>query len=190
MILKFKRGDFLKKLVWAFALLTVMTAYLYAVEGDSTAVVGTNQVINNSEIITQSALAETEETAAVTTESAVTADIYEYNNKKFKIDSDADVETGNATWYGRTFHGRKTTSGEKFDMNKFTAAHRNYKFGTVLKVTNLKTSKYVIVKVNDRCHAAPKKILIDLAQKAYLEIGTKFEGIVKVKIEVLKEIEN
>lgn len=180
----------MKKLVWAFALLTVMTAYLYAVEEDATSTTGSALVINSSETVTESAVAVTEESGAVTTEGAVTADIYEYNEKKFKIDSDADVETGNATWYGKTFHGRKTTSGERFDMNKFTAAHRNYKFGTILKVTNLKTKKYVIVKVNDRCHAAPKKILIDLAQKAYLEIGTKFEGIVKVKIEVLKEIEN
>ncbi len=178
----------MKKSVWAFALLTAMTVYLYAADESGVTTSGAVDTVKIGDVATGSALV-VEDTKAVTDGGIETENIYEYNTRKFKIDKDAEVETGKATWYGKKFHGRKTTSGERFDMNKFTAAHRNYKFGTILKVTNLKTNKYVIVKVNDRCHAAPKRIVIDLAQKAYLEIGTKFEGIVNVKIEVLKEID-
>ncbi|MFW5771513.1 MAG: septal ring lytic transglycosylase RlpA family protein [Spirochaetota bacterium] len=59
-------------------------------------------------------------------------------------------QKGNASWYGREFHGRLTASGERFDMKEFTAAHRSLPFGTVVLVENLDNGRKVKVKINDR----------------------------------------
>lgn len=74
------------------------------------------------------------------------------------------------TFYHDRFHGRKTSSGEVFDQNKFTAAHWKLKFGTLILVTNNNTGKEVIVKVNDRC---PKRGVIDLTRRAAYAIGIR-----------------
>lgn len=55
-----------------------------------------------------------------------------------------------ASWYGPGFHGRKTANGEIYDQSLFTAAHKSIKFGTILKITNIKNQRAVIVRVNDR----------------------------------------
>jgi rare lipoprotein A len=59
-------------------------------------------------------------------------------------------ETGIASWYGKEFHGNKTASGEVFDMNGFSAAHRTLPFGTTIRVTNLDNFKSIKVTINDR----------------------------------------
>ena len=59
-------------------------------------------------------------------------------------------QTGTASWYGRQFHGRKTASGETFDMNAMTAAHRSLPLNCYIRVTNRNNGKSVVVKVNDR----------------------------------------
>src|SRR5947209_6669166 len=59
-------------------------------------------------------------------------------------------QVGNASWYGKQFHGRTTASGEDYDMFELTAAHRKLPLGTFVKVTNLKNGKWIIVRINDR----------------------------------------
>ena len=67
----------------------------------------------------------------------------------FAIDKNKPI-FGKGSWYGDKFHGRKTASGERYDMNKYTAAHKKLPFGTVIKVTNMSNGKSVKVRVNDR----------------------------------------
>ncbi len=95
----------------------------------------------------------------------------------------AQIYTGYATWYGGGFHGRRTASGERFDMHKFTAAHRSLPFGTKVKVTNLNNKKSCIVKINDRCGRS-NRMIIDLSHAAAKEIG--ISGSQRVKLEILE----
>jgi rare lipoprotein A len=94
-------------------------------------------------------------------------------------------EEGLASWYGGKFHGRKTASGERFDQNALTAAHRTMPFGTKLRVTNRKNGRSVKVRVNDRGPFSSRKRVIDLSKAAAEAIGMTRDGIVPVKIEVL-----
>ena len=91
---------------------------------------------------------------------------------------------GVASWYGIDFHGRKTASGEVFNMYAFTAAHRTYPFGTRLKVTSLTSGKSVVVRVNDRGPFTKNRI-IDLSFGAAKKIGMIGKGRDDVRIEVL-----
>ena len=84
------------------------------------------------------------------------------------------------TMYHNKFEGRKTSHGDIFDHNLFTAAHHKFKFGTLLLVTNKNTGLTVIVKVNDRC---PKKGILDMTRRAAWAIGIK--GCQPVKVRVL-----
>jgi rare lipoprotein A len=93
-------------------------------------------------------------------------------------------QVGMASYYGKKFHGRKTANGERFDMNKLTAAHRSYPFGTVLQVTNLRNNKQVKVRVNDRGPYVGSRV-IDLSKQAAKELGFVSSGVTKVKIEVV-----
>lgn len=94
-------------------------------------------------------------------------------------------QKGNASWYGPGFNGKKTASGEIFNMNKLTAAHKKLDFGTIVRVTNLNNNKRVIVIINDRGPFAKGRI-IDLSKKAALTIDMINDGVVPVKIELLK----
>jgi rare lipoprotein A len=93
-------------------------------------------------------------------------------------------EVGRASWYGPYHQGRKTASGERFDMNKLTAAHPTLPLGTEARVTNLETGRSVDVKVNDRGPYV-KGRSIDLSAKAAQAIGMKKRGVATVRIEVL-----
>lgn len=95
------------------------------------------------------------------------------------------VEIGIASYYGRGFHGRRTASGEVFDMYGLTAAHRTLPFGTRIRVTNLHNGRTVVVRVNDRGPFVKNRIL-DLSYAAAREIGIIATGTAKVKIKVLK----
>ncbi len=95
-------------------------------------------------------------------------------------------QKGEASWYGPGFNGKKTASGEIFDMNKLTAAHRKLPFGTKVKVTNLNNNKSVTVRINDR-GPYKKSRVIDLSRKAAIQIGLVKSGVAPVKIEVLKK---
>ena len=92
--------------------------------------------------------------------------------------------TGKASWYGGSFHGRKTASGEIFSKHKHTCAHRTYPFGTILKVTNIKNNKSVTVRVNDR-GPFKKGRIIDLSEAAAKHI--EIDGVGTVFIEVVRE---
>lgn len=92
---------------------------------------------------------------------------------------------GWASYYSNDFHNRKTASGEIYDKNKLTAAHRELPFGTKLKVTNLKNGKSVIVIVNDRGPFVAGRI-IDLSYRAAKEIDMINDGIAEVQIEVIQ----
>lgn len=91
-------------------------------------------------------------------------------------------QTGIASWYGRQFHGRKTASGETFDMNAMTAAHRSLPLNCYIRVTNKDNGKSVVVKVNDRGPFHGNRVL-DLSYGAAKSIGITNAGTAKVSIE-------
>lgn len=93
-------------------------------------------------------------------------------------------QIGRASWYGKFFHGRKTASGERYDMFQFTAAHPALPLGTNLKVTNLKNGRWVIVRVNDR-GPVPKSRIIDLSYGAAQILGLRVDGIERVRLDVI-----
>lgn len=94
--------------------------------------------------------------------------------------------SGSASWYGGKFHGRKTANGERYDMNKLTAAHKTLPFGTKVKVTNKRNGKSVVVRINDRGPYAKKRI-IDLSRKAAQEVGMIKSGVAPVTVEILQK---
>lgn len=91
-------------------------------------------------------------------------------------------QTGMASWYGRQFHGRKTASGETFDMNGLTAAHRSLPLNCYIRVTNKNNGKSVIVKVNDRGPFHGNRV-VDLSYGAAKQLGITAAGTAKVSIE-------
>ena len=93
---------------------------------------------------------------------------------------------GKASWYGPGFHGRRTASGERYNMNALTAAHRSLPFGAQLKVTNLVNDREVIVKVNDRGPFIKGRI-IDLSREAAQRLAFKKTGTVRVRIEWIQD---
>lgn len=90
-----------------------------------------------------------------------------------------------ASWYGPGFHGRKTANGEIYDQMSFTAAHKSLKFGTLLKITNLKNNKSVVIRINDRGPYIHGRDL-DLSKAAALELGMVRKGVAKIKVEEIK----
>ena len=93
-------------------------------------------------------------------------------------------QRGLATWYGRGFHGRRTASGERYDMHRLTAAHRTLPFGTRVRVTNLKNHRQVIVRITDRGPFGKGRI-IDLSRAAAATLHMLRSGVAPVTLEVL-----
>ncbi len=101
---------------------------------------------------------------------------------------DADIlqtEYTTASYYADKFNGRKTANGEIYDMNGVSAAHINYPFGTILKVTNLTNGKFVILKINDRKPDTNGRD-IDLSLGAAKKLDMIQSGITKVRIDILE----
>lgn len=94
------------------------------------------------------------------------------------------IQTGYASWYGTPHHGRRTASGEIYDMNQLTAAHPTLSMGTRLLVTNLRNGRSVSVRVNDRGPTVHGRIL-DLSHAAAKELGAVGDGVIPVRIRVL-----
>lgn len=94
--------------------------------------------------------------------------------------------TGLASWYGRKFHGRLTSSGEPFDMFQLTAAHRSLPIPTYVRVTNLDNGKASVVRVNDRGPFHSDRI-IDLSYAAAVKLGFADRGTARIRLEVLEE---
>jgi rare lipoprotein A (peptidoglycan hydrolase) len=100
------------------------------------------------------------------------------------------VEYGLASWYGEEFRGSETASGEIFDPEGYTAAHRTLPLNTFVKVTNLSNNRWVIVRINDRgpwneMVTGEKGRIIDLSLAAARKIEMIGPGVVEVKLEVL-----
>jgi rare lipoprotein A len=93
-------------------------------------------------------------------------------------------QVGRASWYGEPHHGRRTSSGEVYDMNGLTAAHRTLPLGTRIRVTNLATGRSVDVRINDRGPFVDGRIL-DLSRAAASRIGPLAAGIFRVRLTVL-----
>ena len=103
-------------------------------------------------------------------------------------DSEGFTQSGKASWYGKKFHGRRTSSGEIFDMYSESAAHKTLPLGTYVKVLNLSNNRVIIVRINDRGPFVTGRI-IDLSYAAAKKIDLIGLGVTDVKIEALgKEV--
>ncbi|MGA7979549.1 MAG: septal ring lytic transglycosylase RlpA family protein [Chromatiaceae bacterium] len=94
------------------------------------------------------------------------------------------VLRGTASYYGAKFQGRRTASGERFNQEALTAAHKTLPFGTKVRVTNLRNGESVEVKINDRGPYIRGRI-IDLSKGAAREIGMLHSGTAKVRVKVI-----
>ena len=92
------------------------------------------------------------------------------------------AQVGRASWYGRIFQHKKTASGEPYDMFDLTAAHRSLPIGSWVKVTDLSTERWVVVRINDRGPVARNRI-IDLSYEAAKILGMR--GVDRVRLDVL-----
>lgn len=108
------------------------------------------------------------------------------NANKAATTAAAKEETGSAVFYSDKLVGRPLTSGEKYDKNALTAAHRTLPLGTMVKVTHLKNSKSVVVRINDRGPHGPKTDIIDLSGRAAQDLDMIKDGRAKVKLEVVE----
>jgi rare lipoprotein A len=91
-------------------------------------------------------------------------------------------QVGIASWYGEQFQGRQTASGEPFDMLDFTAAHPSLPLGTIVKVTNLRNGRTVVVRINDRGPVVDGRI-IDLSYNAARALDFQERGVQKVRLD-------
>ena len=94
------------------------------------------------------------------------------------------TQRGIASWYGHPYHGRRTSSGEVYDMDKLTAAHLSLPFGTWVRVTNLANNNSVEVKINDRGPFVKRRI-IDLSREGAKRIGMIGPGTARVRVRVV-----
>jgi rare lipoprotein A len=94
-------------------------------------------------------------------------------------------QIGRASWYGGLFQGHETASGEDFDMNAMTCAHRSLPMGSLVKVTNLRNHKSVVVRVNDR-GPVPDSRVIDLSYAAARFLGFSGRGTAPVRLDLIR----
>jgi rare lipoprotein A len=97
---------------------------------------------------------------------------------------DQKIYKGTATYYGQNYNGRRTASGEIFHRDSLIAAHKTFKFGTIVKVTNLKNDSVRFVKINDRLPKSSKHI-IDLSYGTAKQLDFIKRGIAPVSIEIV-----
>jgi rare lipoprotein A len=111
---------------------------------------------------------------------------YTVNGRTYYVmaSSSGYIERGNASWYGRKFHGRLTSSREPYNMYAMTAAHRSLPLPTWVRVTNLDNGRSVVVKVNDRGPFADGRI-IDLSYAAASKIGMVDKGVARVEVRAI-----
>jgi len=92
---------------------------------------------------------------------------------------------GQASFYGKRFHGKSTASGERFDMHELTAAHQRLPFGSEVRVTNLRNDETVTVEINDRGPWGAKGRIIDLSRAAARDLEMIDRAVAPVKLEVM-----
>lgn len=107
-------------------------------------------------------------------------------NSSETVAHEREATVGEASWYGGKFHGRTTASGEPFDMDQLTAAHRSLPFGSRVRVTNQATKDSVVVRINDRGPYAGNRV-IDLSRAAARAVRLIGPGVAPVKLEVLTD---
>jgi rare lipoprotein A len=118
------------------------------------------------------------------------APVPDHHRSKTKVTSKTSksihtaYQIGDASWYGKSFHGRATASGEDFDMFELTAAHRQLPLGSLVKVTNLHNGKWIVVRVNDRGPFVKNRIL-DLSYGAARMLDFH-RGIEKVRLDLVE----
>jgi rare lipoprotein A len=98
-------------------------------------------------------------------------------------------QVGLATFYGREFHGDKTASGERYDPDALTAAHRTWPFGTVVRVTELESGRNVVVRITDRGPFGKnrrKGAIIDLSRAAARQLRMVDDGVIRVRLNVIR----
>lgn len=104
---------------------------------------------------------------------------------KKALKKEKPYQVGNASWYGKDFHGRETASGEPYDMFRFTAAHMTLPLGSWVRVTNIRNGKSVIVRVNDRGPVVPGRI-IDLSYGAAQILDFRARGVARVRLDIIQ----
>jgi len=111
---------------------------------------------------------------------------YTVNGKRYEplSTSNGFVQTGVASWYGKDFHGKNTSNGERYDMHAMTAAHKTLPLGVYVKVHNRDNGRDTIVRVNDRGPFVKNRI-IDLSYAAAKKLGVDIAGTAPVRIEAL-----
>jgi rare lipoprotein A len=113
-------------------------------------------------------------------------DSYEVDGKRYEVMREARgfVQQGVASWYGAKFHGRRTSSGEIYDMYKMTAAHKSLPLPSYVRVTNLENGKNIVVRVNDRGPFVNDRA-IDLSYVAARKLGVVGNGTATVEIRAI-----
>lgn len=94
-------------------------------------------------------------------------------------------QTGVASWYGGRWHRRLTANGERYDQNSLTAAHRKLPFGTKVRVTNVRTGRCCVVRINNRGPYVGRRV-IDLSRAAARLIDVYHAGLARVKLEIMR----
>lgn len=112
---------------------------------------------------------------------------YRVNGRLYRVNNHPEgfTQTGQASWYGKKFHGKKTSNMEVFDMYQLTAAHKTLPLPCYVEVTNLANGKTIVVRVNDRGPFAKNRI-IDLSYAAAKELDFVKQGITTVKVRLLE----
>lgn len=129
-------------------------------------------LVSNDESKTARNLTNNEVVPVNEADNSVSESVVDYTDKGTMI----------ASWYGPRFHGKETANGEIYDQMAFTAAHKRFKFGTLLKITNLRNNKSVIVRINDRGPYIPGRNL-DLSKASAMALGMVHRGVIKVNVE-------
>lgn len=113
---------------------------------------------------------------------------YVIDGKRYHIMATANgyKQKGVASWYGEPFHGRKTASGEVYDMHQITAAHKTLPLHTWVEVKNLENNKKLVVRINDRGPFIDGRI-IDLSRKAAEEMNMLNAGVAKVYVRAISD---
>lgn len=103
------------------------------------------------------------------------------------LDIDRPGLHGQASFYGKSFHGRKTSTGERFNARQFTAASNHFPLGSLVAVHRMDNDRCAVVKINDRMHGRHSKRIIDVAHGVAEYLGMLRTGVVMVRVAPVKD---